>query len=208
MARFASLLVVAALGVSAPASAEVFKLYGELDAGGMYGQGLAGDHKDDAFSVTGRGGALGALFGARVLIFDAHVLHHQYINGGETETWTQFNAGLNFGFDSGGTEQDKQKQDKNYFEMGIHLGFGLGTGAQVEPPLDNSEITDKGFVLQGRLGFGKHLTNAVDIGVSLPVHWAYMFKSGMGATANNTENQYQQVMLSALLVLRVNIRLL
>lgn len=204
MGRLASLVVCAAIAVPAAASADVFKLYGEVGGGGMYGKGLAGDHKDDAFAVNGRGGSYGVLVGARFLVLDSHILHRQFLNGEETETWTQFNVGLNFGFDSGTDEQQKAGKG-GYVEMGAFLGFGLGTGAQVDPPLDNSEITDKGFVLGGRLGFGKHLSKIFDIGLSVPVSYAYMFKSGNGATANNTENQYQQVMFEALLVLRANI---
>jgi hypothetical protein len=203
--RVAILGFAAAIAAPVSASAEVFKLYGELAGGGAYGKGLAGDHADDAFSVTSRGGAYGLLAGGRVLIFDANLFHRQYLNGEETETWTQFNAGLNFGFDAG-TEEQKKAHKGGYFEMGVWLGFGLGTGAQVDPPLDNSEVTDKGFVLTGRLGFGKHLSSIFDIGIAVPVSYAYLFKSGNGATANNTENQYQQVQIEALLVLRANLR--
>ncbi len=204
MGRLASLVVLAAIAVPGAASADVFKLYGEVGGGGMYGKGLAGDHKDDAFSANGRGGSYGVLVGGRFLIADVHILHRQFLNGGETETWTLFNAGLNAGFDTGSDDQKKAGKG-GYVEMGAFIGFGLGTGAQVDPPLDNSEVTDKGFVLTGRLGFGKHLSKFFDIGISVPVSYAYMFKSGNGATANNTENQYQQLMLEALLVLRANI---
>ena len=205
MGRLASLVVIASVAAPLTASADVFKLYGELGGGGAYGKGLAGDHQDDAFSATSRGGAYGVLVGARFLILDANIYHRQYLNGDETETWTQFNAGLGFGFDTGSDEQKKAGKG-GYFEMGATLGFGLGTGAQVDPPLDNSEVTDKGFVLQGKIGFGKHLSNIFDIGVTVPVSYAYLFKSGNGATANNTENQYQQVQIEALLVLRANLR--
>jgi len=205
MGRLASLVVVAAVAAPVSASADVFKLYGEIGGGGAYGKGLAGDHKDAAFAVTSRGGAYGVLVGGRFLIFDANIFHRQYANGDETETWTQFNAGLNFGFDIGSDEQKKAHKG-GYFEMGASLGFGLGTGAQVDPPLDNSEVTDKGFVLQGTVGFGKHLSSIFDVGVTVPVSYAYLFKSGNGATANNTEDQYQQVQIEALVVLRANLR--
>jgi hypothetical protein len=205
MGRLASLVVLAAIAVPASASADVFKLYGEVGGGGMYGKGIAGDHKDEAFAATGRGGAYGVLVGARFLILDGNILHRQYLNGEETETWTQFSVGLGMDFDTGSPEEKKAHKG-GYFEFGAHIGFGLGTGAQVDPPLDNSEVTDKGFVLQGGLGFGKHLSSIFDIGVALPVSYSYLFKSGNGATANNTESHYQQVKIEALLVLRANLR--
>ncbi len=206
MRRLPCVVVLAAVCLApTAASAEVFKLYGELGGGGMFGKGLTGTLKDDAFFGNAKGGAYGALFGARFLIFDGNIRHHQYVNGDGLRTWTQFTAGLNFGVDSG-TEEQKKKHQGGYVEMGAGLGFGVGTGAQVDPPLDNSEITDKAFMIQGNLGFGKHLSSVFDIGVSVPVSWGYFFKSGGGA--NNMDNQYQGIQAEALLVLRANIRVL
>jgi hypothetical protein len=203
MRRFALFVVLALSLAPGLASAEVFKLYADVGGGGAFGKGIAGTHKDDAFFANAKGGALSFLVGGRFLIIDANIRHSQLLNGGETETWTQFNAGLNFGMDSG-TEQDKKQFKGGYFEMGAAVGFGVGTGAQVMPPLDNGEVTDKGFTLEGRLGFGKHLGKYLDIGLSVPASWGYFFKSGGGA--NDMDNQYQAVQIQALLVLRVNIR--
>jgi hypothetical protein len=204
MRRFAGFVILAVVAMApSAASAEVFKLYGELGGGGMFGTGISGALKDDAFFANAKGGAYGALVGARFLIFDGNIRHHQYVNGDGLRTWTQFTAGLNFGIDAGSEEQKKQHKG-SYFELGAGLGFGVGTGAQVDPPLDNSEVTDKAFMLQGNVGFGKHLSNVFDIGVAVPVSWGYFFKSGGGA--NDTDNQYQAVQVEALLVLRANIR--
>jgi len=204
MRRFAC-LVLAVVMVPAAASADVFKLYGEVQGGGIYGKGISGTYQDDAFFANAKGGAAGLLVGGRFLIFDGNIRHQQFINGGETETWTQFSLGLAFGMDSG-TEQEKKEYKGGYFELGAELGFGVGTGAQVMPPLDNSEVTDKGFMLGGHLEFGKHLGKIFDIGISVPASWGYFFKSGGGA--NNTDNQYQGVQVEGLLVLRANIRLI
>jgi hypothetical protein len=205
MGRFSSLVVLAALAVPVTASADVFKLYGEAHGGGMYGKGIAGAQKAESFFQKGKGGAYGVQVGAQFLIFDGHIHHHQYVNRDGLTTWTQFTAGLDFGFDTG-TEQEKKANKGGYLAVGVGLGFGLGTGAQVVPPLDNSEVTDKGFMLEGRLGFGKHLNKVFDLGIAVPVSWGYLFKSGNGATANNPDTQYQSVQIDALLVLRANIR--
>lgn len=190
--------------VPATASAEVFKLYGEVQGGGLFGKGISGDHKD-ASAFQGSRGAYGAAVGAQFLIFDGNIQHRQYINSDGLTTWTQFTGGLHFGVDTG-TEQDKKAHKGGYMSMGIGVGFGVGTGAQVDPPLDNSEVTDKGFLLVVKPGFGKHLNKVFDIGLSVPVSYGYIFKSGNGATANMTESQYQTVQIEALLVLRANIR--
>jgi hypothetical protein len=206
MGRLHSLVLAAALAVPATASADIFKLYGEGQGGGMYGKGIAGDHKADSAFQGGRL-AYGVALGAQILIFDAHVQHRQYINGDGLTTWTQFSAGLNFGFDTG-SEEEKKKGESGYVAFGVGLAFGVGTGAQVDPPLDNAQVTDKGFLLEGRLNFGKHLSKVFDFGLQVPVSYGYLFKSGNGATANNTSDQYQSVQAEALLILRANINLI
>jgi hypothetical protein len=197
------LAVLAVLAAPGSANAEVFKLYVEGAGGGMFGKGISGVYKDDSFFANAKGGAYGVQAGARFLILDGAIRHHQFVNGDGLKTWTQFMAGLNFGMDTG-TELEQKEYRGGYFEIGAALAFGMGTGAQVMPPLDNSELTDKGFLLEGKLGFGKHLGKIFDIGVAVPVSWGYLFKSGDGA--NNPDNQYQSVQIEALLVLRANIR--
>jgi hypothetical protein len=204
MGRFHVLVVLAALAVPATASAEVFKLYGEAQGGGLYGKGIAGDHKADSAFQGGRG-AYGVALGGQFLIFDVNVRHNQFINGDGLTTWTQFTGGLNFGFDTG-SEKEKKENKGGYVAFGIGLAFGVGTGAQVDPPLDASEVTDKGFLLESKLNVGKHLNKVFDIGIQVPVSYGYIFKSGNGATANMTENQYQTVQGELLLILRANIR--
>ena len=204
MRRLPCFVVLACLAAPGAASADVFKLYAEGQGGGVYGKGLSGTYQGDAFFANAKGGAAGVLIGGRFLIIDGNIKHNQFINGGETETWTQFSAGIAMEMDSG-TDEEKQQYKGGYFEFGAFLGFGLGTGAQVMPPLDNSEVTDKAFMLEGKLGFGKHLGKIFDIGISVPVSWGYFFKSGGGA--NMTDNQYQGVQIEGLLVLRANIRL-
>jgi hypothetical protein len=204
MSRLASLLVVAALAT--PASADTFKLFGEAHGGGMYGAGTSGDQKDSAFFQKARGGAYGALIGAEFLFFDALIEHTQFVNADGLKTWTQFGAGLHFTSELGTADEVKAGKG-GYFEVGAYMWFGLGTGAQVMPPLDNAQITDKGFLGEGRFGFGKHLDKVFDLGVVVPVSYGYFFKSGNGAAANDLSTHYQGVQAEALLTLRANIRL-
>ncbi len=210
MGRIHRLVLAAAMAAAAApatASADVFKLYGEAQGGGMYGKGISGEQKGDSFFGRGKGGAYGVQVGAQILVFDGHISHRQYVNGDGLKTWTQFGVGLHFGIDSG-TEQEKKVGKGGYASVGAGAAFGIGTGAQVMPPLDNSELTDKGFLLEGRFDFGKHLNKVFDIGIAVPASYGYFFKSGNGATANNLETHYQSIQVEALLVLRANIRFL
>ena len=98
MLRLASLAALVLALAPAAASADVLKAYAELNAGGMYGKGIAGTQQNDAFFAKARGGAFGAAIGARVLFFDGQISHHEFISPDRT-TWTQFRLGVAFGFD-------------------------------------------------------------------------------------------------------------
>ena len=206
MARTGFALIVLGALVTAPAAASAdvveFKLYGEARGGGMYGSGLSGDQKDAAFFQKSKGLGYGGAIGGRILILDVNIKHMQYRHSGDLSTWTQFNGGLVLDVNLG-SGAEKKAHKGAYVELGAWVGFGLGTGAQIDPPLDASEVTDKGFMLEGQMGLGKHLSKIFDIGVVVPVSWGYFFKSG---AANDQSNQYQSFQIDALLVLRANIR--
>jgi pyruvate/2-oxoglutarate dehydrogenase complex dihydrolipoamide acyltransferase (E2) component len=92
-----------------------------------------------------------------------------------------------------------------YLDLGFAAGFGVGTGQQVMPPLDNSELTDKGFLGQVHVGLGYRLARALSVGVRVPVQAGYLFKSGDGAAANDRGNQYVSVNAAVLLELRLEL---
>lgn len=200
----------------APAEAGVLKLFAEAQGGGMFGKGISGDvvnntanNLDAAFFEKAPHGAYGALIGAQFLFLDAEIQHQQFTNGSRLATWTQFGAGMRFEIPIGAQSDDDKKAGRgSYAEVGAGLFFGLGTGQQVNPPLSNDEVTDKAFLVQGRIGFGKHLGRVFDLGVQVPVSWGYFFKNGGGAVANDLSTHYQSVQGELLLVLRANIRVL
>ena len=195
------------LAMVSPASADVFKLFAEAGGGGMYGKGTKGDLKDKACFATAPHFDYGALVGAEFLFLDGWIQHHQFTNGSRVSTWTQFGIGVHGLIDLGDEKQQKAHEG-GFFEFALGGWFGLGTGQQVMPPLDNAQVTDKAFLVEGRLGLGKHLSNVFDFGVTVPVSWGYFFKNGNGAVANDVSTHYQGVQGEALLYLRANIRLL
>ncbi|HSS00298.1 MAG TPA: hypothetical protein VLM79_24740 [Kofleriaceae bacterium] len=204
-----ALCFAAVLGMAAPASADVLKLFVEADGGGAYGKGTSGDPviKDSAFFAKAPHLVYGGLIGAEFLFLDAWIQHHQLTDGDRIATWTQLGAGVHGTIDFGDPKQQKAHEG-GFFEFGVGAWFGLGTGQQVMPPLDNAQITDKAFLLEGRLGAGKHLSNIFDIGVAVPVSWGYFFKNGNGAAVNDVSTHYQAIQGEALVFLRANIRLL
>lgn len=210
--RFVPLLA-AALVTAAPvaARADVFKLFAEAEAGGVFGKRLSGDsaNSDAGFFEKAPHGVYGAAVGAQFLVFDAVIQHHQFTNGSRLATWTQFGGGLRFEVGLGNqTKEDKAAGKGTYAEISANLFFGIGTGQQVMPPLSNDEVTDKGFLIEGRIGVGMHLNKILDLGVLVPVSWGYFIKNGGDAVANDLSTHYQSVQGEALVVLRGNIRLL
>jgi hypothetical protein len=205
MRAFGCLLAVV-LAV-APAHADILKLYGEVHGGGMGGKGIAGDQQDEAFFADAPHGMYGLEVAARFLIVEAHIRHHQYRGGGELATWTQFSVGTGVSIDLG-DEQQQKAHTSMYAELSTTVGFGLGTGRQVDPPLSNDEITDKGFIGEGRFGIGKHFNKYFDLGVAVLASYGYFFKNGVDDTANDVGSQYRSFQVEGLGYLRLSLKLL
>ncbi len=192
---------------AAPVQADVLRIFGEVHGGGMVGKGTGGDQKDEAFFANAPNGMYGLKVAARFLIIDAQIQHHQYRGGGELATWTQFSAGLGVGIDVG-DEKQKKAHKSTFVEIGTLFGAGLGTGRQVDPPLSNDEVTDKGFLLEGRFSFGKHLNKFLDVGVAVTGSWGYFFKNGVDDQSNDVSTHYQGMQFEGLAYLRLNLKLL
>jgi len=205
---------VAVVVAPAAAQADVVSLRGEIHGGGAFGKGISGDAKDEAFFETAPHGVYGILAGVEFFFIDVWLQHHQFTNGDRLSTWTQLAVGFDvqvpFGDEGQPDVSGKRPGAKNYAEVGFGLGFGLGTGQQVDPPLDNSEVTDKGFTLGGKFAFGKHLGKNLDFGLMVPVQYHYMFKTCPDAVCavNNLDNHYQGVAVEALLFLRIYIKII
>ena len=193
------------------AQADVLSVHASLQTGGAGGTGLGGAAKSEAFHSGAQGAAFGATLGMEVLFIDSWVEHLQYhTTDGLAGTWTQFMVGVDLSADltgktKGGTKDAKSGKIKGkryaplFVELGMAFGFGVGTGQQIDLPLDNAEVSDKGFLAQLSLGIGYRFHRLLSVGAKVPVQGAYMFKSGV---ANDLNNHYQSVQASILLNLR------
>jgi hypothetical protein len=203
---------------SGPAAAGILELDGKLKAGGMAGFGMYGDRKDEAFHKSARGPSYGLTVGVEFLFVDVWIEHDQYYNGGRgtgygvNGTWTQFMAGVDFAFDMGTVQREESLDGQpgaskgytsGYGELGFGVGFGVGTGQQVDLPLDNSELSDKGFVAQAHVGFGYRVSRSFSLGVHIPAQAGYLFRTD--DVANNLSSQYGSVHVAALLTARLNL---
>jgi hypothetical protein len=202
-------MVLVVAGLSARAEADILKVFGEVDGGAVGGKGLSGDPvtQDKDFFSNVPHGAYGARIGARFLIFDGAIQHHQFTNGSRLSTWTQFALGIGIQADVG-DEQARKAHRGGFLEAGVNLAFGVGTGQQVDPPLSNDEITDKGGLIEGRFGIGKHINSVFDFGLVVPASWGYFIKNGFDVAANDVTKHYRSFQIEGLAYLRVNIKLL
>lgn len=207
MLRSSGLVALAILAASPSAGADVLVLSADLQGGGMYGSAMAGEApvKDQAFFADIPNTTYGAAVSARFLFLGATLQHHQYNDGDDLATWTQILAGLDFGVDLGTPEQKKAHRG-GFVELKAGLGFGVGTGQQVDPPLSNDEISDKAVLVGAQLGFGKHLHKLWDAGIAIPVTYGYFLKNGV--PANDLSNHYQGIQAEALLFLRLRLKVL
>lgn len=214
MRRISSVVALALCAAPAVARADIISVMAQVHGGGSAGRGLGGDRKDEAFHDGATGGTYGAKVGVEILFIDVWVGHDQYRDSDRLlGTWTTFMSGfdveLDLGSRKGGTRNDRGEVDgghsAGYAEFGMGAGFGLGTGQQVDPPLDNGQITDKGFVSEIFVGAGWRLTPSLSFGLQVPVQGAYLIKSGRGAAVNDTGTHYTEVSAAALLALRLNV---
>src|SRR5690349_13177073 len=192
--------ILLAVLVPRPAQAKLLDLNLAIGGGGGFGQGLAGTFKDDAFFDDKAGGLYGLRLGAAVLFIDVIIDHWQFTAGSVIGTWTQFMLGFDVDFALGDDPPPGQKKARPYAEIGAYAGYGVGTGGQVDPPLDNSEVSDKGLVGQASIGVDYRLTDVFSLGLNLPVTYAYSLKQG---AADDEENYYQQFGAAAIFYARV-----
>lgn len=209
--QLALVLLTTATAVTAPAvaSAKVFDLYAQIEGGGGSGAGVAGLAKDQDFFGSAQGGAYGAKLGVELLFTDVWVEHWQFTDGSVVGTWTQFMLGGDIDFKLGDVvgEDGKPLTTGAFAELGLAIGYGLGTGKQVEPPLDNAELSDKGFIAQLSLGVDYRLNKVMSLGVAVPITYGYLFKTGNGVVANDEANQYQQLAATGLIYVRLSLGL-
>jgi len=192
------------------ARGDVASLRAELHGGVAGGLGVGGASKDDAFHAGIPPATYGALVGIELLFADVFLEHHQFTNGDRLATWTQLEAGFDVDLELGVPPQipnEPRKPGKGYLELGLYAGFGVGTGQQVDPPLDNSEVTDKGLFLEGRASVGWRLGPLFRVGLTIPISGGYFVKSGPGVAANDLNEHYQSIQAAAMITLRANLKI-
>lgn len=212
-----SICALAILAAAAPeARADFLSGTIRVHGGASGGVGVSGDLKDESFGEGTRGGTYGARVGLEVLFLNIWLGHDQYVDqDGLLGTWSTLPMiGFDTQFDVGKppeqvskTEGLIQPKSKWFVSLGFGAGFGLGTGQQIELPLDNAEVSDKGVMFEGEFGLNRRLGGGLSFGITLPVQWRILFKNGADAAVNNPNDRYQEINASLLLGLRYKLKI-
>jgi hypothetical protein len=191
-ARLLALGAVAAASLLArPAAARLL----DLRAGGLVG-GLTGwgttDNTPDFFDRKSGAGA-GVEVGARLLVFDFSLNFVQLFDGnGRNGTFSQALVGLAFDIPVGNQYFAKNElgagKSQNIIRPIVGAGFGIGTPEPVQPPLDNAQISDKGFVSRMGVGYEHYFNPFIAVGAQADFGYHYFVGGGQSMLAANQKH--------------------
>jgi hypothetical protein len=175
-----------------PAAARLVDLHVGGRLGAMTGWGSSTGTPD--FFAHTRGAGIGFEAGLKLLIIDLSVTFTQFADSdGTVGTLTQFLLGTNFDIPAGGAKFE-DGQPRAIFRPGIQGGFGFGTAGPVDIPLNNAQVSDKGFV--SYLNFAYEYFLNPFIGVGGQAQFGYHYFLG-GQVVNESDDHSSGFQLAA-----------
>jgi hypothetical protein len=179
-----------------PSEARLIDLHAGARVGGMTGWGTTANTPD--FFERRRGFGPGFEVGVKLLVFDLSASFLQVIDGnGRAGTLEQLVFGLNIDVPVGndkfqrGVEKGKSR---NIIRPLLNFGVATGTPEPIQAPLNNAQISDKGFVSYMGVSY-EHFLNEF-IGVGAQADYGYHYFVGGGKTmmaANATHSSGYQL---------------
>ncbi len=169
----AAAVLAAALVAARPAQARLVDLYAGATAGGMAGWGTTPNTPD--FFDTTRGGGVGFDLGIKLLVFDFSANFFQTFDGsGAAGTLIQFLLGTEIDIPLGSAKLP-DGQSQNVLKPEVAGGFGFGTPGPVSPPLTDSQVSAKGAVVNGTIGYEYYFNPFVAVGAQALFGYHYFF---------------------------------
>jgi hypothetical protein len=179
----AALALAALLAAPRPADARLVDLHVGGRAGGLTGWGTTANTPD--FFEHTRGAGVGFEAGLKLLVVDLSVTFTQVADGsGTVGTLTQFLLGTNFDIPAGHLKFENG-QPRSVFRPGFQGGFGFGTAGPVNLPLDNKQVSDKGFVSYATIAYEFFLNPFIGVGGQAQFGWHYFLG---GQVVTNSED--------------------
>jgi hypothetical protein len=187
-----------ALLAARPAQARLIDLYAGATAGGMAGWGTTRNTPD--FFDTTRGGGVGFNLGLKLLVFDFSTNFFQTFNSsGAAGTLVQFLLGTEFDIPLGQAKLP-DGQSQNVLEPEIAGGFGFGTPGPVNPPLNDSQVSAKGVVVNATIGYEYYFNPFIAVGAKGTFGYHYFFDGDVvnSSSAQDHSSGYQVAGLGTL----------
>jgi len=174
--------LAATLAAARPAQARLIDLYAGATAGGIGGWGTT-PHTPDFFDST-RGPGVGFDLGMKLLIFDLSANFLQVFNSsGASGTLIQFLLGTEVDIPLGAAKLP-DGQSQSVLKPEVAGGFGFGTPGPVSPPLNDAQISAKGIVVNGTVGYEYYFNPFVAVGGQATFGYHYFFG---GDVVNSSE---------------------
>jgi hypothetical protein len=168
------LVVLFGMVLAAPrAQARLLDLHAGGHVGGLTGWGTT-DNTPDFFDRR-KGGGAGVDVGVKLLVLDLSLSFTQLFGGG---TLSQALLAVTFDIPVGslvfqdGVEKGKSR---NVIRPILSAGAAIGTPEPVNPPLDNSQISDKGFVSYFGVGYEFFINEFMGVGAQVDYGYHYFF---------------------------------
>ena len=152
-------------------------------------EAITEEQTPDFFDST-RGAGLGFDLGIKVLVLDLSATFLQVLDGsGTSGTLMQLLLGSEIDVPLGGARLS-DGQSQNVLEPKVAAGFGFGTPGPVSPPLTDSQISAKGFVANGTLGYEYFLNPFIAIGAEATFGYHYFFGGDVVNSAHSSSSGY------------------
>jgi hypothetical protein len=168
-----ALAVAGTLAAAQPADARLIDLYAGATAGGVGGWGTT-PNTPDFFDST-RGPGFGFDLGMKLLVFDLSANFLQVVDGsGLSGTLIQFLLGIEVDIPLG----DAKLPDglpRDVLRPEVAGGLGFGTPGPVNPPLTDSQVSAKGIVANGSVGYEHYLNPFMAVGGQVTFGYHYFF---------------------------------
>jgi hypothetical protein len=175
--------LAATLAVARPAEARFIDLYAGATAGGVGGWGTTPNTPD--FFDTTRGPGVGFDLGMKLTVVDLNANFLQVFNGsGASGTLIQLLLGIAIDIPLGDAKLP-DGQSKSVLEPKVAGGLGFGTPGPVSPPLTDSQVSAKGIVANGSVGYEYYLNPFMAVGGQATFGYHYFFG---GDVVNSSEN--------------------
>lgn len=187
--RFLALGALAAgIFAARPAEARLLDLRAGVRAGGLTGWGTTSNTPD--FFERRRGPGAGFEVGARLLVFDFSVNFTQLFDGsGRNGTFTQALVGIAIDVPVGNQYFARGSlgagQSQNIIRPIVGAGFGFGTPEAIHAPIDNAQLSDKGFVSRAGVGYEHFLNPFIGVGAQVDFGYHYFVGGGQSMLAAN-----------------------